>query len=615
MVDRCLRRQLKKANLTETEIPANKAQWQAFLETINSAYASNKNARYLLEKALDESTKEMTQLNKDLKEEAEEKLKAVRESEKKSRFMENMSHELRTPIHGILGSLEIVKDDTNLDPKQKTFINTALTSGENLLDIVNNILDFSKINANKLFLEKMPFNIRELFADVNNIVATMSDDKGLKLITNIDKEVPARVKGDPSKVRQIMMNLANNAVKFTSSGSIVCEVKLLELNDKNTILRIEITDTGIGIPEPQMDEIFNAFAQVDASTTREYEGIGLGLTISKELAHLMGGTINLESMQGQGSHFWVDIPFESVDFYQEEVQAESSDLSALKVLIVEQDKANLSLFDHYFSQWGVEYLMVDNGRDAINELYKSRADLALFDIALVDYFMPGMDSLDLSEILNSHPDFQRIPKVVLSGYALAEEERRIANIDICLTKPIRENMLKDVLLECLQMKNRHIQKDLEDFAYARAIGFDEVNNSVKHDYSVENMTDILLAEDNPVNALIATTIMEKLGLTVKHVTDGQKAVDEIKANRYKLILMDMHMPIMDGYNATKNIRQWEEESEREAIPIIALTANALAGDRDKCLAAGMDDYLPKPVKKEVLKEVVTKWTEASMMVL
>ena len=613
MVDRSLRRQLKQANLSEREMPNNEEQWQKFLKTINSAYASNKDARYLLEKALDESTREMTQLNIELKEEAEQKLKAVKESEKKSRFMENMSHELRTPIHGILGSLEIVKDDTNLEAKQKTFINTALTSGENLLDIVNNILDFSKINANQLELETMPFNIRELFADVNKIIATMTDDKDLKFITSMEEDVPLRVKGDPSKVRQIMMNLANNAVKFTSSGSIISEVKLLDLNDKKTVLRIEITDTGIGIPELKMDEIFNAFAQIDASTTREYEGIGLGLTISKELAHLMGGSINLESMEGQGSHFWVDIPFETVDFQVEKVSVASSELSNLKVLVVEQNKANLSLFDHYFSMWGVEYLMVDNGREAISELYKSRTNLTPFDIVLVDYFMPGMDSLELSDILNTQPDFRRIPKVVLSDYALAEEERRIANIDICLTKPIRENMLKDVLLECLQIKDRYTQQDLEDFAHDRSEGFDEKNHAGKVNEPVENITDILLAEDNPVNALIATTMMEKIGLSVKHVTDGQKALDEMKENRYKLILMDMHMPIMDGYNATKNIRQWEEESEKEAIPIIALTANALAGDRDKCLAAGMDDYLPKPVKQAVLREVVMKWAEVSMV--
>jgi len=594
-------------------MPTSEAQWQAFLQKVDSAYQSNKEARYLLEKSLDESSREMGQLYVDLKEEAEQRISAIKESEKKSRFMENMSHELRTPIHGILGSLEIVKDDKNLDAKQKTFINTALTSGESLLDVVNNILDFSKIKANKLALEEIPFNIRELFLEVNNIVESMSGEKGLKFISNVEEGVPVRVKGDAAKVRQIMMNLASNAVKFTQQGSIASEMKLLELDEQETILRIEMTDTGVGIPASQTDKIFNSFVQIDESTTRQYEGIGLGLTIAKELVHLMGGAINLESIEGKGSHFWIDIPFETVSFQEKGSEALASDLSRLKVLIVEENKANLGIFDHYFSMWDVEYYMVDSPRDAINALYKSRSESAIFDIALVDYFIPGMDSLELSEILNSHPDFQQISKVVLSNYSLGEEERIIANIDICLTKPIRESMLKDVLLESIKIKSNAIQQDIEDFASAKSVDFNESEPTV--DVNLEkDITDVLLAEDNPVNALIATTMMEKIGLSVKHVTDGQQALDETKVNRYRLILMDMHMPIMDGYNAAKNIRQWEAESNREAIPIIALTANALSGDRDKCLASGMDDYLPKPVKQDVLCDVVTKWAEVSVVV-
>ena len=587
MLERNLRRQLKKINLSDDELPQSKAQWQAFIQVVNSAYVSNKDARYLLEKSMDESSREMTQLNKDLKEEAEQRIEVIKESNIKSRFMENMSHEIRTPIHGILGSLEIIKDNTNLDETQHKFINSALMSSENLLYIVNNILDFSKINAGELELKEISFDVRELFSDINYIVEAMTKEKKLSLIMDISKEVPRRIKGDPAKIRQIMMSLATNAIKFTKDGTITSQIQLLEHNDKETILRFEVTDTGIGISTSKVDEIFKAFTQVDASTTREFEGIGLGLAISQELAHLMGGSIHLESVKGKGSHFWVDIPFQSVEIKADTVELKSDDISSLKVLIIEREKTSQSVLDHYFSMWGITYQLVDNSREAIEKLYQSREQQAVFDVVMIDYFMPGMDSLELAEILNNHPDFQGISKVTLSAYDLADQERAIANIEICLTKPIRETLLKNILLECLRIKNKPEKDDDED--------------------SVVDSTDILLAEDNPVNALIAVTMMEQIGLSVKHVTDGQQAVHEVKNNPYKIVLMDMHMPVMDGYKATRSIREWESQLDLESIPIIALTANALVGDKEKCLRAGMDDYLPKPVKQHVLQKVVAKW--------
>lgn len=608
MMEEILEQQLKQVSLSVDECPQNQEQWSRFLDLVNLSYHTSREAAEFLDNALKQSTKEMTDLNQQLLVEAEERISAVKESEEKSRFMENMSHELRTPLHGILGSLEIVKDNTNLDNNQKTFISAALMSGENLLDIVNNILDFSKIRANELELEEISFNIRELFNDVGHMLDVAAGDKKIHHVINVEEEVPYRIKGDPSKVRQVMMNLASNAAKFTEEGTILSDISLLGANTCQTTLRIGFTDTGIGIPTSKVDQIFRAFTQADVSTTRKYEGVGLGLTISKDLVHLMGGTINLESVEGQGSHFWVDIPFTTVDFHNGDVVTTSSDLSGLKVLIVEKDRRNLNIFDHYFSDWKVIYKYVDSSREAINSLFQARDALAPFDVVLVDYFMPGMDSLELSETLNSNPDFKRIPRVVLSSYDLAKEEREIANIEICLTKPIRENMLKDVLLECLNIKNKYIHDESTHSLRNKNISLKVLDMSESSTPARE--ADILLAEDNPVNALIAVTMVEQIGLTVKHVTDGQKALDEVKAGNYRLILMDMHMPIMDGYKSTRNIRQWEEERGIEPTPIIALTANALAGDREKCLVAGVDDYLPKPVKQVRLREVVTKWTEA-----
>jgi signal transduction histidine kinase/DNA-binding response OmpR family regulator len=612
MFERSLRRQLKQLDLGVDKPPVNDEQWKNLLKAINSAYESNKNTRYVLERTLEISDKEMTQLHCDLKEETEQRIKVLKESESKSRFMENMSHELRTPLHGILGSLEIVKDNTNLGAKQKTFINTALMSGENLLDIVNNILNFSKINANQLELEKITFDIRALFNSFHYIIKTMADEKSLVLSSDIADNIPARIKGDPAKVRQIIMNLASNAVKFTRKGLINFNVKLLEKDTVNALLRIEMTDTGIGIPAEKMDDIFKAFEQIDTSTTREYEGIGLGLTITKELVHLMGGVIQLESVEGKGSHFWADIPFETVNTDANGDVSSSSALSGIRALIIEKDKNSASIFDHYFSKWNIQYTLVDSSREAIDMLYHSRKQFTLFDVVFMDYFMPGMDSLELTEILNTHPDFQIIPKVILSSYDLEKEEREIANIKICLTKPIRETLLKGVLFESLKINQQQTDQTEQADDPCQLLdalskeGLTLSNLSDEH-FSEEKTTDILLAEDNPVNALIATTMIEQIGLSVKHVKDGQQALEEVQKNSYKLILMDMHMPTMDGYDSTKYIRRWEQENQKEPMPIIALTANALAGDRDKCLVAGMDDYLPKPIKQDILQEVVTKW--------
>ena len=602
MFENNLRQQLENANLSEDELPQSKEQWQAFIAAVNSTYVSHNDERNLLERSMGESSHKIAQLNKDLKDEAEQHVDAIKESQVTSRFMENMSHEIRTPIHGVLGSLEIIKDSSNLNEMEHKFINTALMSGENLLDIANNILDFSKINAGELDLEEITFGVRELFADVNFIVGAMSEEKKLTLTTEVSEDVPERLRGDPAKLRQIIMNLANNAIKFTHQGKITSQVHLVKQNEQETILRFEITDTGIGIPASKVKKIFSAFTQLDASTTRQFEGVGLGLTISKELVHLMGGSINLESIEGEGTHFWVDIPFKSVDINAVEEISSGPDLSSLKVLVVEKQGASQSVLDHYFSMWGIRSEFVDNTREAIEKLYQGRDQLRGFNVVMVDYYMPGMESFELSEILNTHQDFQAIPKVTLSSYNLAKQEREIANIEICLVKPIRETMLKDILLECLKTNNNK--------------GLDKKgsNTSLLGDLSADS-TDILLAEDNPVNALLAMTMMQQIGLTIKHVENGQQAIDEVKNNLYKLVLMDMHMPVMDGYKATQGIRQWEEDSGLAAIPIIALTANALAGDKEKCLSAGMSDYLPKPIKQKVLQQVVSKWAEKEAVAL
>ena len=610
-LERNLRRQLKQAEFSVDEVPTSFDEWQSFLQSINRSYVGNKETRYLLEKSLDESSQEMRKLYNDLKKETEERVKALQESKEKTRFMANMSHEIRTPIHGILGSLEIVKNSTALDDKQKAFIGTAFTSAENLLDIINNILDFSKISVDQLEVESISFDIHTLIEEANSLASISATDKNLNISCFIEKNVPARLKGDPIKVRQVLTNLLNNAVKFTHKGEVSTRVNLLQSTNNLAKVRIEVSDTGVGIPKAMQQNIFDAFIQEDVSTTRQYGGTGLGLTIIKELIELMGGQVDMESQKGKGSRFWVDIPFEITE--KSSTNVANNGLAGLHILAVDDVKANLSIIEHYLSEWGVEADLATSGSEALSCLKQTYTAGLQYDIIIVDWFMPGMDGLKFSQALNNEPDYKNIPKIMLSSHAVGRNKRMQANLSITLTKPIRKSMLKDVLLECI---NEHQKKNKEESLKNKYLHEDDDELFELHDgylKLIPDTTDILLAEDNEVNALIAITMMEQIGLSVKHVTDGEQAVNELKNGRYKSILMDMHMPVMDGYEATRKIREWELATKTTATPIIALTANALIGDKEKCLATGMDDYLPKPVRQDRLKEVVSKWVDREVV--
>lgn len=479
-LERSLVRQLKHSGLSLEQTPTNLNDWQKFLVAINRSFIGNKDARYLLEKSLDQSSHELRVLYDNLKEESEQRIKALQQSEDKSRFMASMSHEIRTPIHGILGSLEIIKNTTESDNKQLQFINTAFSSAESLLAIINNILDFSKIGADKIPLESIDFNLHKLVNDVSNVASAMVHKKPIKVSCEIHGDVPVMLNGDPTKTRQILTNLLSNSVKFTHEGSIRTQITLLNNKNKQYNIRISVEDTGIGISEKAQKNIFEPFVQEDTSTTRKYGGTGLGLALIKEFTEMLGGKISIESTQGNGSRFWVDIPFGHA--------SEMTESEEIAQPILERE----------------------------------------------------------SEIKSEHKKY----------------------------------------------KNKK-----------------EAQNTLDQKQKADSI-DLILAEDNPVNALIAKTMIAQMGLNVKHVPNGKQAFDEISSGKpYKLVLMDMHMPIMDGYEATKSIRQWEKEQSTPPIPIIAMTANTLAGDRDKCIASGMDDFLPKPVKQDYLKKVIFEWLE------
>ena len=583
---RRLQKQLKRSGLTQKNLPDELDHWQNFLHLIDRSYTGTSDAQYLLERSLEVSSQEMRKLYDDLKAETEQRIDALHKSEQKTRFMANMSHELRTPIHGILGSLEIVKG-TNLNERQKLFVDTAYASCEVMLDIINNILDFSKLKAGGIELEIIEFSPRELVEGISGIMSTMAQEKNLEVQCYIPEEIPARVKGDPARLRQMLMNLIGNAVKFTEHGEVYTGIELREVKDESALLRFEVRDTGIGIPPAMQKSVFESFIQVDASINRRYGGTGLGLTIVKEFAEMMEGKVGLTSTPGQGSTFWFEISFpivENAHHHNPDTQ-----LEGFRVMVVDDNETNRRILESYLQAWKAEAVIVSNGYDALHLLEKSLDEFKPFDMLLLDWFMPQMDGIALAKAIRSDPRHNQTPIVMLTSYGLSQEKQQQAGVQAAVTKPVRSVTLRDILADILR---RH--------------GSPKYNQQARQDSNILAKSErkplvpaILLAEDNPVNSLIAITMLEKINIQVDHVTTGKLALKAIRTRPYKLVLMDINMPEMDGYTATRYIRKWEKEGIlKDRTPVIAMTANALKGDKEKCMSAGMDDYLPKPVKQD-----------------
>ncbi|EIJ36286.1 response regulator [Thiothrix nivea] len=602
---RRLQKQLKRTGMIQSALPDDLIKWQDFLHLVDRSYTGTSEAQYLLERSLEVSSQEMRKLYDDLKAETEQRIEALHRSEQKTRFMANMSHELRTPIHGILGSLEIVKG-TDMDERQKLFVDTAYASCEVMLDIINNILDFSKLNAGGIELEIIEFSPRELLENICNIMSTMAQEKKLEVQCYIPAEIPARVKGDPARLRQMLMNLIGNAIKFTEQGEVYTSLELREVSDTNALLRFEVRDTGIGIPPAMQKSVFESFVQVDASINRRYGGTGLGLTIVKEFAELMEGSIGLESTPGVGSTFWFEINCQIVENSHDEQQAKH--LENRRVLVVDDNETNRRILENYLNAWQAEATIVSNGHDALHKLDESLDNGKPFDIMLLDWFMPQMDGITLARTIRSDPQHDATPIVMLTSYGLSQEKQQQAGIQAAVTKPVRSVTLRDVLTDTLR---RHHKLTAKPAALALP-PFPELATkpTTKTPSPATHPGAILLAEDNPVNALIAITMLEKLNLPVDHVSTGKQALKAIRTRPYRLVLMDINMPEMDGYTATRYIRKWEREGIiPQHTPVIAMTANALQGDRERCIKMGMDNYLPKPVKQDELLKLVRHWLE------
>lgn len=558
------------------------------------------------------STIDVTEQKEREKELREAQRRAVLADRAKSEFLANMSHEIRTPMNGVLGMAELlVRSD--LDPKQKTFTEIIVKSGNALLTIINDILDFSKIDAGQLVLDPAPFALAEAIEDVATLISTRAKEKDLELIVRVEPGLNESYVGDVGRFRQIITNLIGNAVKFTDSGHVLVDASGKRL-DGATQIRIAVTDTGIGIPADKLTAVFEKFSQVDSSSTRRHEGTGLGLAITSRLVSLMGGEIGVESTEGEGSTFWFTVTLPNAGRSRRRVTP--SDVTGARILVVDDNQVNRSILSEQMASWAFDACAAESGEEGLKVLMAAAARGIAVDCIVLDYQMPDMTGGEMARIVRATPGIADTPIVMLTSVdqSLSGPGFRNLAIEAQLIKPARSSLLLETIVAAIQKQRAPVEDLAVDRPEPVALGGSSGSEPLAAQAGKAGKlaggghgVDILVAEDNEVNQLVFTQILGETDYSFRIVSNGRLALEALGEVNPRIILMDVSMPEMSGLEATAAIRSAEAGSGRH-IPIIGVTAHALKGDRERCLEAGMDDYLPKPISPKALIEKVERWT-------
>ena len=521
---------------------------------------------------------------------------ALAATKAKGDFLANMSHEIRTPMNAILG-LNHLLIKTELSPKQKDYAHKIYNSSHSLLGIINDILDFSKIEAGKMDIESIRFELGDVLDNLSNLITMKAQNKGLELVFDIHKDVPESIIGDPLRLGQILLNFTNNAIKFTEKGEIVISASMMEKTENEALIRFDVKDTGIGLTDQQQKKLFQAFTQADATTTRKYGGTGLGLTISKKLSELMGGDVGVESSYGKGSSFYFTACLKYCEQKKEKNKMTASSLKNLKVLIVDDNETVCEVFQSYLDDFNFDSHIVHSGNEAIDEIRKvcERKEKP-YELILMDYQMPGMTGVEAYNIIRDTFDEENNPKTILiTGFGMEEIIRQAEKTGFSgyLLKPVSQSAMLNKILNVFGHDSEQTVKHSET---EKPDGFDHIRGAR-----------ILLTEDNEINQQVASEILEHEGFYIEIASNGKIALDRIMSDTvYDLVLMDLQMPEMDGYEATREIRK---ASKYERLPIVAMTADAMTGVRDRVIGVGMNDYVTKPIDPHSLWEALVKWIE------
>ncbi|MGB5748313.1 MAG: response regulator [Desulfobacterales bacterium] len=513
----------------------------------------------------------------------------------KSDFLANMSHEIRTPMNAIIGMAHLALK-TDLTAKQYDYLKKVDISAKSLLGIINDILDFSKIEAGKLDMESVDFQLEDTLDNISTLVGIKTQEKGLELLFKTDPSVTTALVGDPLRLGQILINLSNNAVKFTDTGEIVISTELVKKDKAQVTLKFSVQDTGVGMTSEQAAKLFQPFMQADTSTTRKYGGTGLGLTISKRLAEMMGGEIWVESEQGRGSIFSFTAKFGLGKEKAQKRYKPASELRGMKVLVVDDNATSRSIFQEMLESFSFEVSVAASGEEGIAELEAANKDKP-FELVIIDWKMPGMDGIEASKRIKNHTGLNKIPPIVLvTAYGREEVMQQADQLGIegFLLKSVNPSMLFDTIMQAFG----EAVPETSLVAKRREQGAEELEHI--------RGANVLLVEDNEINQQVAMEILEGAGLNITLANDGQEAVNAVKENNYDAVLMDVQMPVMDGYTATREIRKDDRFKE---LPIIAMTAHAMTGDEDKSLESGMNGHVTKPIDPDQLFATLQKWIQ------